>query len=92
MLDEGDWLCLQCGTYYYTGLYRRIDLTTQPKDDSPLPPAEKTCAVTYGYLNLSPGDGLGHSTVVSQGFRPTSNQGLPIYSETAHIGPSVAEG
>ena len=20
-LDEGDWLCLQCGLYYYTGLY-----------------------------------------------------------------------
>ena len=20
MLDEGDWLCLQCGRYYYTGL------------------------------------------------------------------------
>ena len=20
--DNGDWLCLQCGTYYYTGLYR----------------------------------------------------------------------
>ena len=19
--DEGDWICLQCGTYYYTGLY-----------------------------------------------------------------------
>ena len=19
--DSGDWLCLQCGTYYYTGLY-----------------------------------------------------------------------
>lgn len=19
--DEGDWLCLQCGVYYYTGLY-----------------------------------------------------------------------
>ena len=19
--DNGDWLCLQCGTYYYTGLY-----------------------------------------------------------------------
>ena len=19
--DDGDWLCLQCGTYYYTGLY-----------------------------------------------------------------------
>lgn len=21
-LDQGDWLCLRCGTYYYTGLYR----------------------------------------------------------------------
>lgn len=21
-LDEGDWLCLQCGTYYYMGLYQ----------------------------------------------------------------------
>jgi hypothetical protein len=21
-LDEGDWICLQCGTYYYIGLYR----------------------------------------------------------------------
>lgn len=20
--DHGDWLCLQCGTYYYTGLYQ----------------------------------------------------------------------
>ena len=19
--DHGDWICLQCGTYYYTGLY-----------------------------------------------------------------------
>ncbi len=22
-VDDGDWICLQCGTYYYTGLYRR---------------------------------------------------------------------
>ncbi len=22
VLDEGDWLCLQCGKYYYTSLYR----------------------------------------------------------------------
>lgn len=21
-LDQGDWLCLRCGTYYYTNLYR----------------------------------------------------------------------
>ncbi len=20
-VDDGDWICLQCGTYYYTGLY-----------------------------------------------------------------------
>ncbi|MEC9238091.1 uncharacterized protein METZ01_LOCUS19673 [marine metagenome] len=28
--DFGDWLCLQCGTYYYTGLYQayaHIDTT-----------------------------------------------------------------
>jgi hypothetical protein len=23
VLDEGDWRCLQCGTYYYIGLYRQ---------------------------------------------------------------------
>ena len=22
-LDQGDWICLQCGTYYYVNLYRR---------------------------------------------------------------------
>ena len=21
--DDGDWICLQCGTYYYTGLYHQ---------------------------------------------------------------------
>ena len=21
-VDDGDWICLQCGTYYYTGLYQ----------------------------------------------------------------------
>lgn len=26
-LDEGDWLCLQCGKYYYLGLYRERDRT-----------------------------------------------------------------
>ena len=95
VLDEGDWLCLQCGTYYYTGLYRITDLTQQPKESSPLPPAEKTCAVNYRYLNLSPRGGLGHSTVVSQGFRPINNLGPGPSAEgpeTAHIGPSAAEG
>ncbi len=23
--DEGDWICLQCGVYYYTGLYNSSD-------------------------------------------------------------------
>ncbi len=23
--DEGDWICLQCGVYYYTGLYDRSE-------------------------------------------------------------------
>ena len=31
-LDDGDWLCLQCGTYYYTGLYTysRINRVNRP--------------------------------------------------------------
>ena len=28
--DEGDWICLQCGTYYYVGLYRRRPLRSPP--------------------------------------------------------------
>ena len=31
--DQGDWLCLQCGTYYYTGLYQLPSHT----NDSPPP-------------------------------------------------------
>ena len=29
--DDGDWICLQCGTYFYTGLYRREE--TAPEDE-----------------------------------------------------------
>ena len=30
--DNGDWLCLQCGTYYYTGLYQlRRHIDDSPK-------------------------------------------------------------
>ena len=30
--DDGDWLCLQCGTYYYTGLYSysRLNRSNRP--------------------------------------------------------------
>ena len=31
VLDEGDWLCLQCGTYYYIGLYRKLGLIQPPQ-------------------------------------------------------------
>ena len=35
-MDEGDWLCLQCGSYYYVGLYRhnRTTLSRTPQDQS----------------------------------------------------------
>ena len=42
VLDEGDWLCLQCGTYYYTGLYRKNGLTRWPEQPAPPPRMEKT--------------------------------------------------
>ena len=29
-LEEGDWLCLQCGKYYYVGLYRDRDREPVP--------------------------------------------------------------
>jgi hypothetical protein len=32
LLDEGDWLCLQCGTYYYTGLYRPAAIPDLPHE------------------------------------------------------------
>ena len=31
--DEGDWICLQCGTYYYVGLYRRGPLRSPPRPE-----------------------------------------------------------
>ena len=41
--DEGDWICLQCGTYYYTGLYQlrsRIDDTPAPRNGTSGQPNE----------------------------------------------------
>ena len=32
ILDEGDWLCMQCGRYYYTGLYGQSSRTLFPGD------------------------------------------------------------
>ena len=33
-VDDGDWICLQCGTYYYTGLYQRGSVST-PSQSAP---------------------------------------------------------
>ena len=34
--DNGDWICLQCGTYYYTGLYRlHPQIADQPRISDP---------------------------------------------------------
>ena len=50
-LDQGDWLCLQCGTYYYTGLYHGglyhwgLDRGPQQADKAkPEPPGLKSLA------------------------------------------------
>lgn len=29
-LDDGDWICLQCGTYYYTDLYQSPPASFSP--------------------------------------------------------------
>ena len=44
VFDEGDWRCLQCGTYYYTGLYRREDALWWPPPDRRDWPLEKAAA------------------------------------------------
>ena len=56
VLDEGDWLCLQCGRYYYVGLYQRVVSRDPPpfhvqtpnkeKAAAPLPVPVGTCGAT----------------------------------------------
>jgi hypothetical protein len=53
VLDDGDWLCLQCGRYYYTGLYRNQaqaphsseEIGRWPPENRPAPQTEKTRAL-----------------------------------------------
>ena len=50
--DDGDWLCLQCGTYYYTGLYAE----NQPGGDGllllrPAQDGARAAQDGAGYLN-----------------------------------------
>jgi hypothetical protein len=57
VLDDGDWLCLQCGTYWYTGLYRNQEISWWPQENRPAPRTEKTQVPKAPYLS-----GLAHST------------------------------
>ena len=60
VLDAGDWLCLQCGTYYYTGLYHRTGAARQAQPDHPRPRQDKVWvselprAVLVSVQQLSP--------------------------------------
>ena len=56
--DEGDWICLQCGTYYYTGLYQ---LPSHVNESPPAPrtgtsgqPEQKTVGVEATQLFAAP--------------------------------------
>lgn len=43
--DEGDWLCLQCGRYYYTRLYQPEAMPDWQWDQPPLLLEEKTAVL-----------------------------------------------
>ena len=50
--DEGDWLCVQCGTYFYTDLYCRPDKAESPLPHLPPPPEEGTRAKCAAVQNV----------------------------------------
>ena len=45
VLDDGDWLCLQCGTYYYTGLYPASGLVLWSRSQVKPPHLEKALRI-----------------------------------------------
>lgn len=77
VLDDGDWLCLQCGRYCYTGLYRNQpqaphsseEISRWPQENRPAPRKEKTQVPKAPYLSglaqsTAGPDGIGASLVV----------------------------
>ena len=71
VLDEGDWLCLQCGTYYYTDLYRGTGAGLRPRQDSEPRREDKTllpARLTAGFPSEmgGPADRLGPAFVTSR--------------------------
>ena len=72
MLDEGDWLCLQCGTYYYIGLYPKNGWVRWPPGLIKPPYLEKALILDRSAAGFSGGK----ETVQS----PTQQSKLPLPS------------
>ena len=57
VLDHSDWLCLQCGTYYYTGLYQESAPAKAPTKENISPDEEKAAGAAIlippGYARLT---------------------------------------
>lgn len=69
--DNSDWLCLQCGTYYYTGLYQ-----LHPQvDDSP--EAQES--------NVPKQPGKKHLGDVTAPLFPALNSPAPHYPATVSV-------
>ncbi|PKB79987.1 MAG: hypothetical protein BZY88_10380 [SAR202 cluster bacterium Io17-Chloro-G9] len=49
--DEGDWLCLQCGRYYYTRLYQPEAIPDWQWDQPPRPLEEKATVLSPALLH-----------------------------------------
>ena len=55
--DNGDWLCLQCGTYYYTGLYQlhpNVDDRPQASDSNALNASDQPLQKLLGLAEAPP--------------------------------------
>ena len=73
--DQGDWLCLQCGTYYYTGLYQVPSHT----NDSP-PPQEPNASRQPDEKSLAEGIAFSLTTIETPAGRAVSAIGAAVES------------
>ena len=89
-LDQGDWLCLQCGTYYYVGLYQRPERAGKSNPQAPELPAQKALgAVPSGSsaglnrsLALAPQFNRTHGSAWHTGRVFNATQGANTWSKT----------
>ena len=42
-MDDGDWICLQCGVYYYVGLYQAAEVPQAPATEGQTTEAQANC-------------------------------------------------